>query len=952
VSTAAVLAVTVTADSLFGGLVDGLSIGLLALGIVLIYRSNGVINFAVGAVGSFAVALLALLVLRYGWPYWLALLAAILAGASMSAVAELTVVTRLFRAPRVILLVATVGLAQLGLAAQLALPDSGARANTPFPTPFSGTWTVRGVRFDDADLLVLAIVPLLAITLTVFLTRTDVGKAVRAAAANPDRARLSAINPKLLSTLVWAIAGVLSVVSLVLLAGTAGSAAGLQTLGPSTLSRVLAAALLANMTSFPKAMVAGVAIGVVQAVVVYNAPTQAGAVDALLFLVVLASTWLLARRDDGADDAAFSFAPRSQPLPPRVAATPWARRLPYAVGALAAVAAVALPFVITQPSRHLLFARMLVLALVALSLVVLTGWGGQISLGQGAFAGLGAFGYAALVNGNRIGLGIGPWSTDALLPAFTPASATAIVTLTCAAAAALMGAGALKARGLLLAVVTFVFAVAAQQFLWQRPFLSDGRSTVFVERALVGSIDLRDQRSYYLLALLALAATMGLLSRLRRSGIGRSIVAVRSNPEGAAACTVAPARTKLLAFALSGAIAGFGGALLGGLLSTISTSEVFTVDASVQIVSIAVIGGVGSVIGPVLGSLWVVGLPAMWSDSTLVPLITSSIGLLVLLMYVPGGLVQIGLGARDGFYRWLEPRLPERPPPVRPVELPSARARSTTPADAGPALEVHDLTVNFGNRTAVDHVDLRIDRGEVVGLIGTNGAGKSTLMNAISGFVHATGSVELLGENVTRRSAHRRASAGLGRTFQTARLFADLTVRETLQVALEARHRTGTASTMLLLPGGFRTERRQRADTDEIVAFLGLGRYAGRYCSELSTGTRRIVELGVLLALDAKVLCLDEPTAGVAQRETEAFGPLLLRIREELDASLLVIEHDMPLIMSISDRVCCLETGRVIASGRPDAVRHDPAVIASYLGTDRRAIERSGSGPANQQETL
>src|SRR5689334_5888784 len=223
-------------------------------------------------------------------------------------------------------------------------------------------------------------------------------------------------------------------------------------------------------------------------------------------------------------------------------------------------------------------------------------------------------------------------------------------------------------------------------------------------------------------------------------------------------------------------------------------------------------------------------------------------------------------------------------------------------------------------------------------------------MNAIGGYVPSSGTVELLGADVSRLAPERRARKGLGRTFQAARLFGDLTVRETLQIALEARHRTGFTSTALFLPRGFAVDRRQRADAEEIISFLGLGRYAENFCAELSTGTRRIVELGALLALDARVLCLDEPTAGVAQRETEAFGPLLLRIRAELDASLLVIEHDMPLIMSISDRVYCLEAGRVIAEGTPAIVRTDAAVISSYLGTDERAIQRSGSLTNTQVE--
>ena len=199
------------------------------------------------------------------------------------------------------------------------------------------------------------------------------------------------------------------------------------------------------------------------------------------------------------------------------------------------------------------------------------------------------------------------------------------------------------------------------------------------------------------------------------------------------------------------------------------------------------------------------------------------------------------------------------------------------------------------------------------------------------------------GINVTNMAAAKRHEVGLGRGFQAARLYPELTVRESLQVALEARRRSLLIPSMLGLPPSPARERRKSTEADEIIDYLGLGRYADQAIGNLSTGTRRIVELGSLLAVDASVLLLDEPTGGVAQRETEAFGPLIKRIQQELDAAVVVIEHDMPLVMSISERVYCLESGIVIAEGTPDEVRENDAVISSYLGTDERAIQRSNS---------
>ncbi len=210
-------------------------------------------------------------------------------------------------------------------------------------------------------------------------------------------------------------------------------------------------------------------------------------------------------------------------------------------------------------------------------------------------------------------------------------------------------------------------------------------------------------------------------------------------------------------------------------------------------------------------------------------------------------------------------------------------------------------------------------------------------MNAIGGFVPADGRVEVLGHDVSRLPAYRRHRMGLGRGFQAARLYDDLTVRETVMVALEGRARSWLVPSMLHVPPSPRVERAKRAEADDILGALGLGATADQPVASLSTGTRRMVELAGQVALGARMILLDEPTAGLSQRETEAFAPRIGEIRTALGAAVLLIEHDMPLVMSVSDRVYCLEAGVVIAEGTPAAVRGDPLVIASYLGTDEAA---------------
>jgi ABC-type branched-subunit amino acid transport system ATPase component/ABC-type branched-subunit amino acid transport system permease subunit len=904
----------------FSGVVNGMTYGVMAVGIILIYRSTRVINFAIAAMGGFGAALLARMVINWNVNFWVAFAICVVLGGALGAVMDLLVIRRLFDAPRVIVLVATIGAAQLLLFAQGVLPQP--KFITSYPTPFEHVWVVASVRVRSEHVLILIVVPLMTLALAFFLNRTKHGIAIRASAANPDAARLAAVNVRRMSTVVWATAGVLATIGTILSAPiTTTTSTDILDLGPGLLLRVLVAALIGRMVSPGGALAGGIAIGVGEALLFYNMPSQHGVLDLALFLVVLVTLVPLVRKSAGTTTdahARWSFSPRVRPIPAELESIWWVRRLPQ-IGALVAVVLGLVPLVlVSKASQQQLWSRMLLYTIVALSLTVLTGWAGQLSLGQFAFVGLGAMTTASLVHE-----GVG----------FAPAVIAGAVIG--GLAALIVGAPALRIPGLFLAVATLAFAVASASWLFSRSIFLHGDASVTMPRAIVGSLSLAPERTYYALCLFVLMVVILAISRIRRSGFGRSMIAVRDNERAAAAVGLSPTRVKLTAFGISGTLAGLAGGLLAGLFVTFGP-ERFTATESLQVIAIAVIGGLASIPGTILGALWVVGLPAAFSNSTNVALLTSGAGLLVLLLFFPRGLVQVVYAARDRLLTRAARRLPVGEAVASDVEVarPSVTQEpAPAVAVAGLVIRVQELTVTFGGRVAVDGVDLELQRGEVVGLIGSNGAGKSTVMNAIGGFAGSTGSIEVLGRDVRALSPARRARLGLARSFQGAELFGDLTVRETVAIALEAEMHASLASVVLGLPGARRIERAKRAQADEVVAFLGLGRFADRFVNELSTGTRRIVELACLIASGARVLCLDEPTAGLAQRESENFGPLILDIRREIDASLLVIEHDMAVVMGISDRVYCMETGRVICSGSPNEVRADPLVIASYLGT-------------------
>jgi len=654
------------------GVLVGSVTALIALGMALIYRSNRIVNFAQGDLGAAPAVLVFVLMTEWGWPYPVAVASGAVAAFCLGGLVELAVIRRFFRAPRLVLTVATIGLAQLLTGVAVFVPrwfgiDESFLAPR-IEDPFDVRFEVGGTIFRANSVIAMVVTPLLVLGLVAFLRGTTLGVAIRAAADRADRAALLGVPVTRLQTLVWAVAALLAFAATFLRAGILGLPVG-SVLSLGILLRSLTALLLGGLVHLPVIGLSAVALGVLELGIDWH---QGGTLpllgvdmpplDAVLAVVVLVALVLRRRqagRTDLDDQSTWQSADEVRPVPRELARLREVRvaRI-VGMGVLAAVA-LALPHLLAV-DHSLKASAVLVYAILATSIVVLTGWAGQVSLGQVAFFALGA------AVGGKLTL---TWQVDLTLAVLGAGVVGAVV-------AVLVGLPALRSRGLYLAVATFAFALATTGYVLDGSRFDWVPTERIPRHPLLGRVDVDSPTRIYYVVLAGLVLVLAGLQGIRRSRTGRVLIALRDNERAAQAYSVDVVRAKLTAFAVSGFVAAVAGALFVHHQQALGTSP-YQPTENLAVFAMAVVGGITSLPGALLGALYLLGtrwfLPIEWQ------FLASGIGVLLVLMLLPSGLGGLLFTLRDHALRWLAAR--------RELVVPSLLADRRVEDDPGPPPE-------------------------------------------------------------------------------------------------------------------------------------------------------------------------------------------------------------------------------------------------------------------------